>query len=414
MIYIVNLLLIFGLLYWGYKRTLNSKLAIFYWPALILKLIAGLIAGIIYSIYYSGGDTFSFFEAAIQIKNVGFSSWENFTDIYLKNHYTAIPTFYYKWIPSAFFTKLLAILCLLTGSSYWITTIYLSLFSFFGFWRFAESLYSMSKDKTMVAIAAFFFPSLVFWTSGIMKEAIAIGALAWLAAIFIELYLTRKTSFKKIMAATILLLVVAILKYYLAAMFIATGVTVFTTRYMLSKASVWYIEMLLSLLIFGVFGGLVSLLHPNLWPSRIVEVIFNNYQAYEAISKLDNFISFEYLGNDLKSLMYSSPKAIIAGLFYPLWSNEFYSLKTLIVIENWVLLLLSINAIINIKHSTNRDLRLIVWTTLIFILCSAILITLSTPNLGTLSRYKTGYLLFYLPIILPATVSRIQVILEKA
>lgn len=414
MIYFINILIIFGLLYLGYKSTRRSKLARYYWPAIILKMLSGILVGIVYTHYYAGGDTFSFFDAAIQIKAAAFSSWKSFIDIYFRNIYTAIPEFNYTWIPSALFSKLLAVLALISGSNYWISGIYLSLFSLLGFWKFGEALTEITENRLVAIITVFFFPSILFWTSGIMKESIAIGALAWLLALFIELYLNRKISVNKVITGVLLLALVALLKYYLAALFIASSLTALAVRKILSKESSWYKELLISVAVFATIGGIVSLLHPNLWPSRIAEVIYSNYQAYESLSKPENLISFQSLGPNVTSVLISSPKALFTGIYYPLWTTEFFSLKAFGVIENWILLVLSTYAIIKFKLSSSRETRILVWAALLFIILSAVLITLSTPNVGTLSRYKTGHLIVLLPLILPSTLSRIKVILAKA
>ena len=53
---------------------------------------------------------------------------------------------------------------------------------------------------------------------------------------------------------------------------------------------------------------------------------------------------------------------------------------------------------VTVPHS--REKRLLLIGGVFFVLISAALIALSTPNLGTLARYKTSYLIVYLPLIM--------------
>src|SRR6186713_956845 len=57
----IHILVLATFSFWFWKRELSS-LKIYFWPALILKAVAGIALGFLYSRYYTIGDTFQYFE----------------------------------------------------------------------------------------------------------------------------------------------------------------------------------------------------------------------------------------------------------------------------------------------------------------------------------------------------------------
>lgn len=402
MIFSINLLLISGILILGYRFFRQAPTGNYYWPAVLLKLTMGILVGLLYRYYYQGGDTFAFFEAAIALKKSALSSLDNFVAIFLRNDYTSLPGFRYAWIPSAFFVKLLSCFALLTGDNYWLTSIYFSIISFFGLWTWVSVLTRLMANRYLAMIAGFFFPSLLFWSSGILKEALVIPALALLIGLFLKLYLGDKLRTGQVIVAVLLFAVLAILKYFIAAIFLALALAVLVSRRILPATGKWYSEPVTLALMLLLIGGLVSLLHPNLWPSRMATVIYQNYRAYLEASDPETIVVFSHLSSQVTGLILSLPKAVFAGLFMPVWPIPGAQISIFAVIENWALLLLTIAGVTNFSLPGSRDRRLLFWAGMICVITCSGLITLSTPNLGTLARYKTSYLLVLLPLLLPA------------
>jgi len=177
---------------WLWRRD-TSLLHKFYWPALIAKCIAGISLGIIYSTYYETSDTFTFFQLASDHADIArndFSSYLNFLfskqdGYYLGEHRTI------------FYTKITSVLALATGNNYWITSIFFSLLSFFSAWYLSNTIARLFPEYKIAACIAFlFFPSLVFWSSGIIKESLAMAAMFFLAALFKTL--DERTNFNRV------------------------------------------------------------------------------------------------------------------------------------------------------------------------------------------------------------------------
>lgn len=400
MIFFINVLILFGIVFWGYKTTRKSPLGQFYIPAVSIKILAGIAVGLIYSMYYTTGDTWVMFGEAIKLKNVAFSSVDNLINTYYKSDYTSIHDFAYPIQPrAAFMAKIVGVLALITGDNYWLCSIYLSLLSFTGFWLLAISIYSISGSRWIAVIPTLLFPSIVFWTSGILKESIAIGALAAVMGIMLKGYNRQKLNWFDWLILLVGLILVAQLKYYYAAIFIVAIISLFGTRSVLPRHSKWYWELLTVIGFYIVLMGIGSQAHPNFWPSRFLTVIADNYDQYAQLSESGNFVVFNGLSPTIASFLIHSPKALLAGLVFPVWFEMVNVLKIPVLIENWILIAAILYNVRYFNLPQRPDSRILLFTVVIFIIIAAILLTFSAPNYGTLVRYKTGYLLVFVSLL---------------
>ena len=411
MIIFLNILMLIGLAITGYKISHKSGIISFYWWGIALKLSAGIGLGLLYSHYYTSGDSWAMFNEAIKLSGVAFASASRFLDIYILSDYSAIPDFTYIFQPrAAFMTKILALLALITNHNYWLSACYLSMFSFFSFWLAANTIYKLFDSKITAVLPTLFFPSIVFWSSGVIKESVAIGSLAGVLAILVSAYYKKRVDWMNMLLLLIGLLLLLYLKYYYAAILIVTFATIFITRAILPKTSKTYVEMGSILIVFTAILGIASLSHPNFWPSRFLSVMVDNYYQFLKNSSTENVVMFNNLSPTIGSFLFYSPKALFAGLFYPLWMKSFNIIKLASVTENWLVLISFIYALRWFKPPKLRDDRLLLLGLLLFVLTSAIFITYSTPNLGTLARFKIGYLLVFVTLVTTVITNRIKVV----
>jgi hypothetical protein len=242
----------------------------------------------------------------------------------------------------------------------------------------------------------------------VLKESVAIGSLAGVLAILINSYYKKRIDWLNMLLLLMGLLLLAYLKYYYAAVLIVTFTTVFTVRALLYKNSNKYVELGSVLIIFIAILGAASLSHPNFWPSRFLSVMVDNYYQFLEKSSTGNIVKFSDLSPTISSFLYYSPKALFAGLFYPLWMTSFSWLKLFSIVENWLILISFIYAIRYFRLPKLKDDRLLLWAMLLFVITSAIFITFSTPNLGTLVRFRIGYLMVFLTLVAGVITNRIK------
>ena len=131
-----------------------------YWSSLLLKLAAGVVVGLIFFHHYEMGDTIVFFNEAVEISTLPLRD-------YLTN-LVSPSTYETTHQPRVlFFVKFLSFFTLITGNSYWLSSLYLSLISYFSTWYFVITLSRLIPKKKITHYLEFSIPPhrrfLVVW-----------------------------------------------------------------------------------------------------------------------------------------------------------------------------------------------------------------------------------------------------------
>lgn len=353
--------------------------------------MAGLILGYIYMHYYNMGDTWVFFENARRLGESAFGN-HHFVEVFIKNDYSLVPKFDYGIEPrSALFCKLVAIINLLTVENYWLTSIYFSLFSFFGAWCLTNHLHRLYKNGFPLLIAFLLFPSVVFWTSGVLKESLLFGSLGFFLGVYVTLYYGGKVRIWEYLLAGLSLILLFLLKYYYASVVLSISLAVFITQNLGARFKSWKIDVLIWLLGISMMLFVTSLIHPNLSKARFFDVVVENNRAYQLITKPENLITYYHLEPTWASFLLNAPKAFFSGIYSPLSRGNGDLMKGIVIVENWILLVISLIALFTFKISFNRKQRILLGAAFTYIAVMAIFLALSTPSTGTLVRYKVGF-----------------------
>jgi len=366
----------------------------------VLKIIAGISLGLVYRYYYEGGDTFQYFKDAGIIANFIAEYPGRIYDIFFRT--TSIQELageiaYFDQPRALFFTKIITVFYLIAGGNYWIISAFLSVISFFGAYILVREISSGFKVATVPAQISFYFlPSFVFWTSGLLKESLAVSAL--LVLIALTLKMIRRHRFTSVVYWAGLALsgfVLWELKYFYAAVAFPIILSLLIFEYINSQKRIpgYYF---LHFLFVGVL--MVSQLHYNLSFAHVSEVIYQNYQM--GVHGSDS--SFQFLGFDGSAISYlmNLPLALVFGLFRPLVFEPVNILQFLVGFENTAVLVLSLFALWKWRSQTFRITNHFSLAAFIYIISIDIFLAFSTPNFGTLSRYKVGFWPFFVMLVL--------------
>ena len=395
MIYWITNLMVIGLaLLFFYSKWIRYFSPSLFWVAFFVKIVAGLACGWIFLSQYSGADTFAYFNKAQSLINQPFKSYLN--ELFSSSSYeiTSQPRV-------LFFTKVLSPFVYLSGGSYWITSIYLSTISFMASWWTVVKLSKIfPKDRSVINPSFLFIPSIVFWSSGILKDAIVSSALLVLVGITLTKHKKLKTTLGEMLLALFSLFILYKLKHYILIIFILFAGTLFFLDLIKSskvKVKVAAIGILLVVMVSTQF------IHPYLNLKRLPLTLYENNLAILQKSRTENQLDIRIESPDWFSVLKEIPLAIKTGLFRPSVFDPTISLGWLHKIENLILTFLTMaSVLIFLKEKTKID-ALVAITSIFSILILATLLALSTPNFGTLVRYKTVFMpfFFFLVSILP-------------
>lgn len=384
----------------------SPRLAPFFIPALAFKIFCSVALGLLYLHVFRQGDTFRFFHdgallagwAAAQPLEFAAFLWQS-NDTFSVWHQLAITE-----PRSLFFTKVLSLICLLAESNYWLCALWLALISFVSSWLLVQRLAGLHPQYTVsFVVAILFWPSVIFWSSGVLKETLALAAIFWLVRLALEWDATPKFTFAILLQALFCFWIAWSLKYYWIALLAPFLILVAARGY----KHFWRFAAVAAVLL-----GVMLVWHPNLNPTRILHVITDNYYQYHFLTGGNNTFHFFNLQPTWVSVLSHSPAAVFSGLFRPfVWEAKTF-FHVLAAVENAGLLLLTLYALARFRlPSSVRGWML---PLLGYALVECTFLTLSTPSWGTLTRYRVGMLPFFLLFVLLANASLQQFLQRKS
>ena len=143
----------------------------------------------------------------------------------------------------------------------------------------------------------------------------------------------------------------------------------------------------------------VTLIHPNFYLERFLQVLASNYHEFIQLSSPGNLVHYD-LQPTWWSVIYNSPLAISSGLFRPFIWEASNVLQVIVSIENLFVLTLTLAALFRLPSLKSSSYRLLIFSSIVYILILCLFLALSTPNFGTLARYKVGFQPFLIFILL--------------
>jgi len=175
----------------------------YYMTGLYAKITGGLTFAFIYLFYYGGGDTISYYETSLAFVNLFNKSPQHFFEAffnpysserrYFFDNTTGYPLGYIWQVPNTFMVvRIITPIVYLANKSYLVSTLLVSWLTYFGVWKAYSSLCRMFKGNDLrFAWAFLFFPSVVFWGSGILKDSFTFTAACWMFYLTGEVFVRK-------------------------------------------------------------------------------------------------------------------------------------------------------------------------------------------------------------------------------
>jgi hypothetical protein len=395
------------------KKTPHLK-KYFMW-GIYVRFIGSIAFGVIYTFYY-GGDTYHYFtngsryiwEAFLENPGTGlsiiFSDPEEFNldNLYCTNQMTL-------WHGSSSIIKFSGFLGLFTFHTYIINALFFSLFCYSGLWILYKTLldyYPHLYNK--LALVILFFPSVVFWGSGVMKDPLSLGALGWAFYAWNSAFIKRE----KIVRSTIIIgcsfWIISIYKSYILLSFIPAGaIYIFlfsNSKIKNSSTRAVAKPVFIFIAIIVSYFGILELTKGSEYD--IENLVYKSSITYSWIKYTSNQNSSVYdigdMDGSITSMLKALPQAINVSLFRPyIWevNNVFMFLSAL---ESICVLILTLHLFFK---AGMKNIFLLIYKDplinflIIFSLVFAFGTGVSTGNFGTLVRYKIPLIPFYLSAI---------------
>lgn len=152
----------------------------------VIKVFAGVSYVYIFNYYYTFGDTFVYGKGAQVMAETFVESPTTYLRLLMAEHnnlpsdlWTYKHSIVYSKSPEEWFmVKLLSPILLVSFFSYLVSTLFMSLISFWGGWKLYQVFRDILPQRPDLAfVAVFLVPSALFWGSGIMKDTFTLAGI---------------------------------------------------------------------------------------------------------------------------------------------------------------------------------------------------------------------------------------------
>lgn len=372
----------------------------------ILKVLAGVALFLIYTYYYtdrSKADIYRFYDDSAALYNLLFTHpGEFFTNLlgfssdftsggkyaHLMNNWQ-LPYENPMYNDNRIVIRFHAVLRIISFGSFNTHTVFFSFFSFTGLFLITKTFFYFIRDwKAEIFIGTQLIPSVMFWTSGCLKESILMLGMG--VFIFTFLNISQIAWYLRWPLVLLSIVLMLLTKFYIMAALIPA-----TIGYMVStkfKPGWQPLVFMLSALFFGLLGASLHYIIPSINLLEMLAFKQNNFVNLAVSEKAGSLITTTYLKPELGDVLIKSPEALFNTLLRPYpWESTGSIFKLIPMLEN-VFFIIFIGWIIWNNRKPN-NLRFVLFC-LSFVLVLYILVGLSTPVMGGMVRYKVPALPF--------------------
>ncbi|HXK81509.1 MAG TPA: hypothetical protein PLO05_05065 [Bacteroidales bacterium] len=372
----------------------------------LIKLFAAVSITMIYTHYYNPAtaDIFKYYNGGLEI----YRALEDRPGDYFKmitgikadepqlHQYYDAADFWYKEFDYGLYNdnrtmiRFNAILCLISNGNIWVHVVVMAFLSFLGsYWLLLGFKKFIRIRNSILILATFLIPTLLIWSSGLLKEGLVIFGLGALFLTTINIRQNFKWWHLMVLVLSGFLLVLA--KFYILLCIVPSLVFIWiTARYRLKKPLVILAPIVL--LIVLVFS--TSKYYSPLDLPLIIEQKQSDFvKMLNSMSDAGSTISIPDLEPNIGSFIINLPHAVFNSFMRPHIGEVTFGLSMFAAIEN-LLFLLFIVFVIIFYRKPSPPLKTMFWANITFVLFLFTLVGLTTPNLGALVRYKMPALPF--------------------
>lgn len=389
----------------------------YYTIALFLKICSGVaFAGI--TLAYYPGDTFEYFMSINSLNKLCVVDFTKYLDIFINgdvasklsyfNAETGFPSDYMWKDPNAVFVwRVYSPFLFLTSHSFIASSAIASIISFTGIWKLYKVFCNIYPHlKKQLAISVLFFPSLIFWSSGILKDTLTMSAIGWMVYSFYNLAIKKQLRIKFIVQLIFASVIVINIKSYIfAALLPGLFIWLFFGQLQSIKSKFIrfvFAPVLVVVVIVG-FSLIMSRLSSNMGDYGDINKTLKKAQVTQQdLTRSEQYGENYYDIGEFEAtpvgVLSKAPIAIVSGIFRPfIWEarNPFILLAAL---EG--LFLMGFLGYALLKVGLLKFFRIIFSDPILIFSFSFVLIFgfgvgLATANFGALVRYKIPLLPFF-------------------
>jgi hypothetical protein len=366
-----------------------------------LKFVAGIFIWLIYTFYYKdvqNNDVHKFYKDALVLREAASENPKAFAQLMIQDdgREAAITSRMKNWsrnFDEAPFNenrsiiRLNALMMFISFKTYFVHVLFFCFISLIGWILLANAVFSfVDARNAIVALPVLLLPSVLFWTSGVMKEPLLILGLGLCISAMVNSQWSIVNIAKLLFGAIIILFT----KFFVLACLLPAATAFFLFRKKESRKFILLKYVLVSF-VFVLLAFNINRLVPHINPVQMLV----NKQAHAmkeaSYFKAGSKIEIPEIDNSPLSML----KGAVIGVWNTFMRPYLWEAKNIMMlasaVENvfaitWLLMCISFT---NWKKMHNLNLALFLFT---FSLAYFAVVGMATPVLGNLVRYKAPLL----------------------
>ncbi|MEO7307118.1 MAG: hypothetical protein ABIR78_14965 [Ferruginibacter sp.] len=306
-------------------------------------------------------------------------------------------------------TRIVAMVSFFSFGKYLITNLFFSMIAFTGIWRLYRFFYEQYPHlHKKLAIAILYLPTVVFWSSGILKDSLCIAAIGWITYSLYEAFYKKKDLVKNVIILFVFGYLLAVLKIYILISYVPFFILYLILKnvdMVKSRLLKWVLGP--ALLIGSVIAGQQVMVKfqdelGSFAAEGITEQIGKQRSHFRDETKAGGGESSFSLGvefdGSITSLIKMAPAAVIATFYRPfIWESR--KISTLLSsLESMMIMFFTLYVFfkagpIRFFQAIRKDP--VILYCILFALLFGLFVGATTPNFGSLVRYKIPCMPFY-------------------
>jgi hypothetical protein len=383
----------------------------YYLLGLYAKIFGGVIFTLVYIYYYGNGDTLSYFNASAVLCNLAkidplmyleafFSANtpENYWRFF--NQETGYPLEYVYFDDRTYIlVRFVSLLSLVAFNSILLSVAVVSTVAFGGVWQLYRTLVRYFPSlQWQLAVAVLFFPSVVFWGSGIMKDTFTFTGLCWFIYSLDNIFFRKREISGSWVNLIVSSFVMVAMKPYVFMMIVPSGL-LWVLYYRVKRFRNAFVRLFFLPMALLTMGGLsffiLTKLEGSLGKFSLNQSLDTIILAQADMKRSEqygrNFFDLGEIEATWGSVFSKFPQAVFAGLYRPAMVEVNNVVMLLTALENTFLLLMTLYILLRSRVVFLFTLILqnpMLQMFYLFSISYAFMIAITTPNFGAMVRFK--------------------------
>ena len=383
----------------------------------IIKIIAGLALYAIYAYYYNNreeADIFKYYDdsevlfSALSDNPLDFlrmltgyeSDLPHLSKYYEQMGFWIKPFDYELYNDNQTVIRFNTLIRLFSFGCYNVHMVFMNFISFTGLILILKTILPYFKGKKYEALfSVFLVPSVLLWTSGVLKEGILMLGIGMF--VYFIFSILKKITIERIAGILFSVLIMLVMKFYVLFAMIPGALSVIFIR-LFPKVNQWLIAGIIHIVIVTLF------FNSSVFSSYDLPKIISDKQHdfITMINESDNVgsrIDIPVLEPNLISFIKNGPVAIFNVMLRPMPGDLNSMVMIPALFENILIWLIIILAIIFRKREIPAEYIPFIIFSFSYVLFLFVLSGLTTPVIGALVRYKAPALPFLIAVLLILT-----------